>query len=50
MASAFLWLMPGTSSKSEMEAARTFATVLKWASSAAEVFSPTPGSAVRVAA
>ena len=48
--SALAWLMPLTSSRSEMEAALTAATVLKCASSAALVFSPTPGMAVRVAA
>ena len=48
--SALAWLMPLTSSRSEMEAALTAVTVLKCASSAALVFSPTPGMAVRVAA
>ena len=48
--SALAWLMPLTSSRSEMLAALTAATVLKWASRAALVFSPTPGRAVSVAA
>ena len=48
--SALAWLMPLTSSRSEMLAALTAATVLKCASRAALVFSPTPGMAVSVAA